>query len=70
MTEKWVVVVAGLTKDGTMAAGEFATEDRYLSEFAQAAPAGWERKNFQVVLTTEIIAGVAGPPRVVAKYFW
>lgn len=70
MTEKWVVVVAGLTKDGTTAAGEFATEDRYLDELAQRAPAGWERKNFQVVLATEIINGIAGPPRILTTYFW
>lgn len=70
MTEKSVVVVAGLTKDGTSAAGEFATEERYLADLARHAQAGWERKNFQVVLSTEIINGIAGPPRIEATYFW
>ena len=69
-TEKAVVVVAGLTKDGTMAAGEFATEERYLQTLARQAPAGWERKNLQVVLSTEIINGIAGPPRILATHFW
>jgi hypothetical protein len=70
VTEKSVVVAAGLTKDGTSAAGEFATEERYLADLARHAPPGWERKNFQVVLSTEIINGIAGPPRIEATYFW
>ena len=69
-TEKVVVVVAGLTKYGTIAAGEFATEERYLQSLASQAPSGWERKNLQVVIATEIINGIAGPPRVLASYFW
>jgi hypothetical protein len=70
LTEKSVVVVAGLTKDGTMAAGEFATEERYLETMARQAPSGWEHKNLQVVIATEIINGNPGPPRILATYFW
>jgi hypothetical protein len=70
VTERAVVVIAGLTKDGTTAAGEFATEERYLQALARVAPAGWERKNFQVVISTEIIDGNPGPPRIVATNFW
>jgi hypothetical protein len=70
LTEKMVVVVGGITKDGTMAAGEFVTEDRYLEALVEKAPAGWERKNVQAVIYTEIIDGNAGPPRILATYFW
>jgi hypothetical protein len=69
-TERTVVVVAGLGKDGTIAAGEFVTSARYLEAFAAAAPNGWERKNLQIVLATELINGNAGPPRILATYFW
>lgn len=69
-TEQMVVIVAGMGKDGTAAAGEFVTDPRYLQMLANRAPKGWERKNLQVVLNTEVINGNAGPPRIVATYFW
>ena len=69
-TEQVVVVVAGMGKDGTAAAGEFVTDPRYLQMLADRAPKGWERKNLQVVLNTEVINGNVGPPRIVATYFW
>jgi hypothetical protein len=69
-TEQMVVVVAGMGKDGTAAAGEFVTDARYLQTLADRAPKGWERKNLQVVLKTEVINGNVGPPRIMATYFW
>jgi hypothetical protein len=69
-TERMVVVVAGMGRDGTLAAGEFVTEPRYLEKFAGKAPKGWERKNLQVVLATEVMNGNIGPPRILATHFW
>jgi hypothetical protein len=46
------------------------TEPRYLEKFAAKAPKGWERKNLQVVLATEVMNGNIGPPRILATYFW
>jgi hypothetical protein len=69
-TEQTVVVVAGLGRDGTIAASEFVTEPRYLETLASLAPRGWERMNVQVVISTELINGNAGPPKIVDKYFW
>jgi hypothetical protein len=69
-TERAVVVVAGIAKDGTMAAGEFVTEARYLEALARQAPSDWEHKNLQVVLATEVINGNVGPPRILETYFW
>jgi hypothetical protein len=65
-TEQMVVVVAGMGKDGTAAAGEFVTDPRYLQMLADRAPKGWERKNLQVVLNTEVIscAAMRGPRRL------
>jgi hypothetical protein len=69
-TERMVVMVAGMGKDGTAAAGEFVTGPRYLETLASAAPRNWERKNLQVVISAEVINGNAGPPRVLSTYFW
>ena len=70
LTEKMVVTVAGMTKDGTLAAGEFVTEERYLAQLPSRAPSGWERKNVQVVLETELVNGVPGPPRMLTAWVW
>ncbi len=70
LTEKMVLVVGGMGRDGTLAAGEFVTEPRYLEMLASHAPKHWERKNLQVVLATEVVKGNTGPPRILATYFW
>lgn len=70
LTEQMVVVVAGLGRDGTAAAGEFATEDRYLGLLASRAPKHWENMSLQVVLATDIVDGKNGPPRILATHFW
>ena len=70
LTEKIVITVAGIGKDGTLAAGEFVTEPKYLEMFAARAPAGWDRRNLQVLLATEIVNGIPGPPRILDQWFW
>jgi len=70
LTEKIVVTVAGMTKDGTLAAGEFVTEEKYMDGLVARAPRGWERKNVQAVLATELVNDVPGPPRILDAYFW
>ncbi len=70
LTEKMAVVVAGMAKDGTMAAGEFVSEPQYMEALERLAPNGWQRKNLQVVLRTEVVNGSPGPPIIVATHFW
>jgi hypothetical protein len=70
LTEKMLVVVAGMGRDGTLAAGEFVTEPRYLEMLASRAPKNWAHKNLQVLLATDIVNGTTGPPRILATYFW
>ena len=70
LTEKMVVTVAGIGKDGTLAAGEFVTESKYLEALAARAPSGWQRRTLQAVIATEIVNGIPGPPRILDQYFW
>jgi hypothetical protein len=69
-TGKMVVTVSGLFKFGTEAAGEFITCETCLEGLAAAGPAGWDRKNMQVVLGASVVGRTAGPARVLATYFW
>ena len=69
-TQRMVVVAAGIGVYGTLAAGEFLSDPQYMELLAKQAPKDWEDKNVQVVITTQVINGHSGPPRIVAANFW
>lgn len=70
LTNNFVVVAAGLTNNGTAAAGEFLDNPALLKQFAARAPKGWQDRNLEVVLKTTVIGGTASAPQVVATNFW
>ncbi|HEX8926052.1 MAG TPA: hypothetical protein VF786_09685, partial [Terriglobales bacterium] len=69
-TDKPVVIAAGLARGGTVAAGEFLVSPQHIKELAVRAPKGWQHKNIEVVLETQVIDGRSGPPRVAAMHVW
>jgi hypothetical protein len=69
-TEKALVSIAAVTQSGTQSAGEFITNPDYVREAFRDARSDWQRKNIQIVLRTRIVTEAAGPPQVVARYFW
>ncbi|MGB6694200.1 MAG: hypothetical protein WBE56_08450, partial [Terracidiphilus sp.] len=69
-TEQTVIVAAGITVFGTAAAGEFLTNRNELKKLAAIAPPGWEKKNMELVLSTDVIGGQSGPASIVAAQFW
>jgi len=69
-TGQALIAAAGLGANGTQAAGEFVSRRDYLEAAFRSAPPDWQKKNLQVVLQTTVTDSVAGPPRVVATYFW
>jgi hypothetical protein len=69
-TGQVLIAAAGLGANGTQAAGEFISRSDYLEQAFGGAPPDWQKKNVQVVLETTVTDSVAGPPRVVATYFW
>jgi hypothetical protein len=64
-----VVLAAGLTGYGTLAAGEFLSNPAYMETIA-ARPGRWARKNVEVVISTKVINGKSGPPKAVIAHFW
>jgi DNA-binding winged helix-turn-helix (wHTH) protein len=69
-TGKLAVVVAGIARGGTIAGGELVTDSTYLTQLASAARASGNKKNMEIVLSTPIIDGEPGSPKVEATYFW
>ena len=64
-TGKLAVVVAGIGRGGTIAAGEFLTDRQQtsLSRSAQSSRPPADKKNMEVVLSTQIIDGEPGSPK-------
>jgi hypothetical protein len=69
-TEGPVLVIAGLGPYGTQAASEFVQSPQHLAELATKLPRGWENKNLEVVLKTNVIGDKAGPPILLTTYTW
>ena len=69
-TGRITITVAGLFGYGTIAAGKFLTDPTYLQAMSERAPAGWQDRNMQIVIGTEVIQENSGPPRVLATAFW
>ncbi|HVV45633.1 MAG TPA: hypothetical protein VHC72_10515 [Bryobacteraceae bacterium] len=68
--EQVIVVIGGLGAHATEAAGEFVTDPLQLKKLEAFTPAGWARKNIQIVLSVEVVRGKSGPPKVEAAWFW
>jgi hypothetical protein len=69
-TGKLAVVAAGIGRGGTIAAGEFLADPAHLAQLMRAANAAGNKKNMEIVLSTQIIDGEPGTPKVEATYFW
>jgi hypothetical protein len=69
-TDRFVVVIAGVARGGTVAAGEFVVDAQRLDELARRASRDWNHKNVEVVLETQVIGGRSGPPRIDEVYTW
>lgn len=68
-TEDQVLVVAGVGSYGTEAASEFLASG-YLDNLDHKFPQGWENRNLEIVLKTDIIDSKAGPPAMIDQTIW
>ena len=69
-TGQFTVTIAGIGAAGTEAATEVVSNPAFFHEFLRDAPPDWENKNIEFVVETAVTGTVAGPPHVVATYFW
>jgi hypothetical protein len=59
------LVIAGTGPYGTVAATDFIINPSYFEQFSTRALRGWENRDIQIVITTDVVNGRAGPPRMV-----
>jgi DNA-binding winged helix-turn-helix (wHTH) protein len=69
-TGKPTIIVAGIGRGGTIAAGEFLTDPDHLAQLRRAIQSAGNKQNLEIVLSTQIIDGQPGTPKMEASYFW
>ena len=65
-----VIIAAGISEEGTEAAGEILYNPVYLDSLLAKAPANWEKLNMEAVIETQVIEGHSGPPTILAVETW
>jgi hypothetical protein len=69
-TDQTMIVAAGIGENGTIAASELLSNEKYFSELTRAERLPRRYQNVEAVIETQVIDGKHGPPRVVATYTW
>jgi hypothetical protein len=64
------VALAGLGRNGTETAAQFATSPHYLELLRRQLGAGFASKNIEVVLKANVIDGKSGAPSILAVHAW
>jgi hypothetical protein len=65
-----VIVAAGISEEGTEAAGEILYNPIYLDSLLAKLPSNWEQLNMEAVIETQVIDGHPGPPSILAVETW
>jgi hypothetical protein len=65
-----VIIAAGISEEGTEAAGEILYNPVYLDSLLAKAPPNWEQMNMEAVIETQVIEGHPGPPTILAVETW
>lgn len=66
----WVVVLAGVGRNGTEAAAQFVTSPHYMELLRQQVGAGFATRNMEAVLKVSVIDGKTGAPSIMAVHTW
>jgi hypothetical protein len=66
----WVIALAGLGRNGTEAAAQFATSPHYLKLLEQQLGSKFGNRNIEVVLKVGVINAKTGAPSILAVHAW
>lgn len=69
-TGKVVVVVAGIGMCATAAAGQLLSDERSMQELRRRVGAGFHSRDFEAVLSTDVVNGIAGTPHIETVRVW
>ena len=64
------MIIAGIGMSGTAAAGEFVSNPEGVLQLRRRVGSGFKDRDFEAVLSTDVVNGIAGAPRIVAVSVW
>ncbi len=69
-TNGWVVVLAGIGRNGTEAAAQFATGSNYMQLLRDKVGSDFSNRNIEAVLKVSVIDGKTGAPSILEWHVW
>ena len=69
-TDSWVIVIAGLGRNGTEAASQVATSSHYMQLLRDQLGSDFANKNIEALLKVNVIDGKTGAPTILASRAW
>ena len=69
-TGSWVVVLAGLGRNGTEAAAQFVTSPHYTQLLREQSGRDFSNRNIEGVLRVSVVDGKTGAPSILAVHTW
>jgi hypothetical protein len=64
------IIVAGIGMSGTAAAGEFLIDPVQAKELRSRIGPKFRDHDFEAILRTDVVNGVAGPPKILTTAVW
>ena len=64
------IVIAGIGMSGTAAAGEMLGDEQRIAELRKRVGAGFKDRDFEAVISTDVVNGAAGSPTILAVAVW
>jgi hypothetical protein len=64
------VIIAGIGMSGTAAAGGFLADPHQVDELRRRVGAGFKDHDFEAVLSTDVVNGISGAPKILAVAVW
>jgi hypothetical protein len=69
-TDNWVIVLAGLGRNGTEAAAQFVTTPHYMQLLRDRLGHDFGTQNIEAVMKLSVIEGKTGAPTILAAHAW
>lgn len=65
-----LIIMAGISRFGTWAAGNLTTSNEELAAALRHAPKRWQDENLELLIETHVIESTPGPPIVIGVHSW
>ena len=69
-TDSWILVLAGLGRNGTEAAAQFVTSPRYMQQLRSQVSSDFSNHDVEALLKVSVIEGKTGAPSILAVREW